>query len=330
MKFNVLYLVWALAFAACFWLKDNFMGRSNTSFFGATETESQTLNYDHTVVIQEVLVKTGDKVQAGDTLMLFYRAELDQESAEGFSDINQYAVEKNAQNSILDKSLEVLKAQHQTELSELQGQIRIEQAEYNAESGVRKLLGESTDPNTTDPLRAEKIAALRSQIRQAEEEYRQRVQEIQAERRANQAVFEARSAKTQIDLDFVNAERQRLALVAQVDGFVESIAVGTNEVVPQHKEMLKINPLQPTRIRGFVYEHAEISYQLGDTVQLSAYSRSSVLSQGIIIGSNPQVVELPVRLRKMPEVRTWGRELFIKIPNDNPFYLNEKIVISFE
>jgi HlyD family secretion protein len=191
-------------------------------------------------------------------------------------------------------------------------------------------LGESTDPNTTDPIRAEKIAALRNQIRQADEEYRQKVQEIQAERRANESMFKARSAKTQVDLDFVKTERQRLALIAPVDGFVESIAVGNAEVVPQHKEMLKINPLQPTRIRGFVYEHSEISYQLGDTVQLSAYSRPTVLSQGVIIGSNPQVVELPVRLRKMPEVRTWGRELFIKIPNDNPFYLNEKIVISFE
>lgn len=330
MKFNVLYLFWALAFAACFWLKDHFMGRSNTSFFGATETESRTLNYDHSVVIQDVLVKTGDKVQVGDTLMIFYRAELDQENAERLSEIQQNNVEKNAQNNILDKTLQVLKAEHQAKLSDLQAQIRLEQAEYNAESGVRKLLGEDKNAEGIDPLRAEKIAALRSQITQSEEEYQERVKELQAERRANQSVFDARSARTQVELNFVKTEKQRLVLLAPVDGFVESITAGKAEVVPQHKELMKINPLTPTRIRGFIYEHAEIAYQLGDTVKLSAYNRQGTQAQGVIIGSNPQVVELPVRLRKLPEVRTWGREIFIKIPTDNPFYLNEKIAISFE
>lgn len=330
MKFNALYLFWLLAFGACFWLKDHFLGRSNSSFFGATETESRVLNYDHTVVVQNVLVKTGDKVKAGDTLMFFYRTELDQESAERLSEIQQNTVEKNAQNSILDKSLQVLKAEHQAKLSEIQAQIRIEQAEYKAESGVRKLLGEDKNAEDIDPLRAEKIAALRSQILQAGEEYQERVKELQAERKANQSVFDARSARTQVELDFVKTEQNRLILLAPVDGFVENIAVSPTEVVPQHKELMKINPLKPTRIRGFIYEHAEVAYQLGDTVKLSTYSRQGIETQGIIIGSNPQVVELPVRLRKLPEVRTWGREIFIKIPVDNPFYLNEKIVISFD
>jgi len=330
MKFNVLYLFWILAFGACFWLKDHFMGRSNTSFFGATETESRSLNYDHSVVIQTVLVKTGDKVQAGDTLMVFYRTELDQESAERLSEIQQNAVEKNAQNSILDKTLQVLKAEHQAKLSELQAQIRLEQAEFKAESGVRKLLGEDKNTEDIDPVRVEKIAALRSQILQAEEEYQERVKELQAERRANQSIFDARSARTRVELDFVKTEQNRLILLAPVDGFVENITVGNGEVVPQHKELMKINPLTPTRIRGFIYEHAEIVYQLGDTVKLSAYNRQGIQAKGVIIGSNPQVVELPVRLRKLPEVRTWGREIFVKIPADNPFYLNEKIAISFE
>lgn len=330
MKFNLLYLFWILAFGACFWLKDHFLGRSNTSFFGATETESRSLNYDHTVVIQNILVKTGDKVQVGDTLMIFSRAELDQESAERLSEIRQNSVEKNAQNSILDKTLQVLKAEHQAKLSELQSQIRLEQAEYKAESGVRKLLGEDKNTESIDPLRAEKIAALRSQIQQAEEEYQQKTRELQAERSANQSVFDARSARTQVELEFVKTERGRLVLLSPVEGFVESIPVGNSEVVPQHKELVKINPLTPTRIRGFIYEHADIAYQLGDTVKLNAYNRQGVQAQGVIIGSNPQVVELPVRLRKLPEVRTWGREIFIKIPSDNRFYLNEKIAISFE
>ena len=328
MKFNVLYLLWGLAFLACFWLKDNFMGKSNVSFFGTTEIESRILNFDNPVVIQRILVKTGDEVKAGDTLMIFYRAELDQKTAEGLGDIHQFNTEKNAKNSVLSKSLDVLKAQYLAKVEELQADIRLEEAAYQSQSGIRKLIGE---PDAKmDPLRAEKIAALRSQIQQTQQEYAEQVKELQAERNANQSIYESRHAKVQVDLNFIKNERQRLVLIAPVDGFVENIAVGVNEIVPQYKELMKINPSIPTRIRGFIYESAEISYTLGDTVKLHSYSRKDITSTGVIIGSNPQVVELPVRLRKVAELRAWGRELFIKVPTDNPFFLNEKIVISFE
>jgi multidrug resistance efflux pump len=166
-------------------------------------------------------------------------------------------------------------------------------------------------------------------MQQAEQEYAERVKELQSERKANESLYNVRNARIQTELNFVRADRQRLVLIAPVDGFVESIAVGLNEVVPQHKELLKLNPQQPTRVRGFIYEAAEVVFALGDTVRLSAYSRSNVQAKGVIIGSNPQVVELPVRLRKVPEMRTWGREIFISIPSDNPFYLNEKVIIAF-
>jgi hypothetical protein len=45
------------------------------------------------------------------------------------------------------------------------------------------------------------------------------------------------------------------------------------------------------------------------------------------VGSNPKLTELPLRLRKFIELRTWGREVFIQLPEQNGFYISEKIAI---
>jgi hypothetical protein len=39
-------------------------------------------------------------------------------------------------------------------------------------------------------------------------------------------------------------------------------------------------------------------------------------------------VELPTRLRKNPEIKAWGREIYIDLSVENPFFIGEKIRIE--
>ncbi len=49
---------------------------------------------------------------------------------------------------------------------------------------------------------------------------------------------------------------------------------------------------------------------------------------GTVVGVGSRIVEYPVRLRKHPDLQVWGREVVIKIPENNQFILGEKVVIS--
>jgi hypothetical protein len=40
------------------------------------------------------------------------------------------------------------------------------------------------------------------------------------------------------------------------------------------------------------------------------------------------MTELPLRLRKFIEMRSWGREVYIGLPPENRFYISEKITIN--
>ena len=120
----------------------------------------------------------------------------------------------------------------------------------------------------------------------------------------------------------------KLVLLAPIDGFVGSVQVFENEIAPQHKELMRINPKQPDIVRGFMPESAEVMYQLGDSVSMVSTTRPNIQGKGRLIGSTPQLVEMPTRLKKLQQYSSWGREIFIKLREDNPFFIGEKIIIT--
>ena len=98
--------------------------------------------------------------------------------------------------------------------------------------------------------------------------------------------------------------------------------------MPAFRELFRISPRNPDRVIGFLHESAEVPFQLGDTVTLASMGRIGVSSLAALHGVSPKLVELPFRLRKFTELRTWGREVYIQLPADNPFFIGEKILIT--
>jgi hypothetical protein len=117
-------------------------------------------------------------------------------------------------------------------------------------------------------------------------------------------------------------------LLAPSDGYVQQVGATINELVPSFRELFRISPRKPDKVIGFLHESAEVPFQLGDTVLLSSMSRVEISSVAVLNGVSPKLVELPFRLRKFTELRTWGREVYIQLPVDNPFFIGEKILIT--
>jgi multidrug resistance efflux pump len=326
MKINLLYLLLPAAILGCYWIVNDLQGQSVHTFFGTAETEPQTLNFEHAVLLQDVKVLTGDYVKKGDTLATLYRSELDKTTIEKLADINQLDVERNAKSETLNKDRDVLQAKLAAKLSELKAQIHILETEDSIKNSVKKAIYDNL-PYDNRLLR-EKIAALQSEMNQAEKQTQEQLNQLETQRQANQAIAQAKVAQVQKDLDFVKLERTKLVLVAPFDGYMEQVFVVKNSIVPAYKDLFKINAKKPNKIIGFIHENSEVPFQLGDSVSLSSSARLTVQTKGTIIGSNPKLVELPYRLRKFTELRAWGREVFIQIPDTNRFYIGEKIVVT--
>lgn len=328
MKFNILFLLFPAALAACIWIARDFQGQSSNLFFGIAETEPQTLNFDRDIAVRELRVKPGDLVKKGDTLAIFARADLDKTEAERRAEIARNETERAAEHAVLEKEKELATMRLRAKTSELAAQIRLLRTEDSLKTAYRKNIYGDLAIAPESKLAAEKTATLQKEIASLETEAREELRLLEAKQSALRSIAGAKTGLSQTEIAFVEAERGRLLLIAPIDGYIEEVYFGKNALVPAHRDLMKINPRAPNRIIGFIHETAAVPFSIGQEVELASSARPEIKARGIIVGSNPKMTELPLRLRKFIEVRSWGREVFIRLPEDNGFFISEKITIT--
>jgi hypothetical protein len=329
-RFNILHIVWLFVLPLSWFLIQGIEGQSHNTFFGAAETEGQTLNSEYDVVVKELRIKVGQQIKVGDTLALFMRADfanLNRQGIEKNQEIKQYEVEKQSKVNEINREISILDGKKEALLTNLEAQIKILQLENNVQTDLKKILSGNTEGGGSN-IKNEKINVLRDAIKKTEQQIRQQKSLLQAQIKSSQAVLGSKIEQSEQEIGFIENEKKELFMLATMDGFIENIFVGTNEVAPQYKPLFKINPKKPNRVKGFIYENSNWAFSLGDSVVLSSSARLDLTTNGIIIGCSPQLVELPIRLRKFSEIKTWGREIYIQLPVTNEYYIGEKVMIK--
>lgn len=330
MKFNLLYLLFAAALAGCYYIVRHLQEQSIHTFFGTAETEGRAVSLEYAVLMQHIGTQVGAQVKKGDTLAIAYRAELDRKTSENQLESSLIATERDAEAALLAQERDLLRTALAARQSELQAQIRVIETELSVQATLRTAVSDRPAPATEGRLnvKQQEIAALREEMAQAEKQTQEELRQIEAKLRANAAIYQSRLRQTQGSQAFLDTEKSKLVLLAPADGYVQQVGATANELVPAFRELFRISPRNPDRVLGFLHESVEIPFQLGDTVTLASMGRVSVSSRAVLHGVSPKLVELPFRLRKFTEVRTWGREVYIQLPTDNPFFIGEKILIT--
>jgi hypothetical protein len=67
---------------------------------------------------------------------------------------------------------------------------------------------------------------------------------------------------------------------------------------------------------------------MGEKVRISSMTGNTGIMTGEVVGVGSRIVAYPERLRKRPEIPLWGREIEVRISEDNPFLLGEKVMIQ--
>jgi HlyD family secretion protein len=69
--------------------------------------------------------------------------------------------------------------------------------------------------------------------------------------------------------------------------------------------------------------------KVGQQVRIESLTEPKVTLIGTVTGVSSRIVEYPVRLRKISDLQMWGRQIIIKIPENNRLLMGEKVIISF-
>ena len=151
---------------------------------------------------------------------------------------------------------------------------------------------------------------------------------LESQIKANQVIYDSKIALSQQEKGLIQNDQKQFVLIAPTDGFIETVAITPNQVMSARQDLVKINPAKPTRVRGFLSETGDLKCNVGDTIDLHSVARPNLKTQGIYLTGNPSVTEMPLRLRRYTEIKSWGREIFIQLPDTHRFYIGEKIMMK--
>ena len=118
-----------------------------------------------------------------------------------------------------------------------------------------------------------------------------------------------------------------ILIFSPVTGVVGTVNAKEGETVAPFAAVLTVHTENPSYVKGFIHENVHNRIALGDAAEIIPLANGNKRVVGSVMGVGSRIVEFPERLRRRPDVQVWGREVLIKLPDDNGLLLGEKVRI---
>ena len=300
--------------------------KGNTSFLGVSYSDAYTINSDRAATIIKTYVSPGKTVSAGDTLITLYSPALELDIEKLLKELILMESEIEEKNELLESELALFDSEKQqstqsfsAEINQLTQRLALQKQLVGSES-------DASDSNQNNEVELQ-IESLKQQLSLELQAIDIRVNDVTQEHLFDVSQIRARQELARQELQWKERMVDNLTRVAQANGVVERVYVKPQEQVDSFTPLLSLNPRHPTSIVGYLVGQKDRNKQLGDTVLVRSSEQSSLTSSGVITGFG-SVVALPTILQNSSSITTFGLEIFIEIPEDNPLPVGEKVIIE--
>ncbi len=323
----------AIALTVLFLLGYNWQyGNETFVFFGFAENRETEIRLENPVIIDAVNVSAGSKVLKGDILLEATRASLELAT----SDLNHEVAKLQSQfktwESGLEANIRSLKAQKVARQSEIQYQIdQLESKMSINESLVQGL--ESIAAAKGESMRSPdkiRIEGLKTEMNLVVKPLESEIKKLEQELFASKNPLKIQIEKLKNELGYVQQEEENLIIYAPSDGVIGSIFCKVGEQIPSFATLITFYEENPTQVKSYVLESLLLNVQMGDSILIQSGVQMDVKCMGTVIGMGSRIVEIPERLRKNPNFKTYGREIQIAIPANNNFLQKEKVILKLK
>ncbi len=305
--------------------------QSTVTFYGFAENKETELNFDKSVIINHVHVTPGEFVSMGDTLLTMTTH---YENEVKISDVNHQIQSLEVKDEIdkkdIESSIRKLEAIKMTKLSEIESKIRTLQSEIDLNQSILAEL-KSVDLNGTDMKNSPnqiKIQVLRKEKEMAVKPLDAEINKLKLELSQIGLPSKVEINKLKNEAQIRKKEEDKIIILAPSDGLVGNIHCKVGENISSFNTLVSFYEENPTLVKGYVHENLILQVEVGDTVNVisSYHPENNVI--GTVAGLGSRIVEIPERLRKLPEIKTYGREVSIQLPVVNTFLQKEKVVLN--
>ena len=130
------------------------------------------------------------------------------------------------------------------------------------------------------------------------------------------------------ELEELQKQQEELIQIAKENWVVGDVNVRDGEKVSSFAPIVTLTHKRPTLVRGYINEQIYQNMNVGEAVKVTTLAGTGKAVIGEVVGLSSRIVAFPTRMWKMPEMPVYGREVTIKISEDNPFLLGEMVTIT--
>ena len=319
-KFNFLYWVILPLIGSVCWLFFYTVNEPQTVFFGYAENKETQISLDEAARVKSVYVTPGQKV-AKDQMLV----ELDYHSTDIDLAMTKHNVEQ-ASRKIIQKRSEVLTAleKARSEKSEKLAALESEFAQAKSKLDYQKSLVDASKLSGFQNPLEHQLASLQKEIYTTGLAYDQLISSYQ-KMLTVPSPEEEEVAGLKEKMRLLSLEKNKTIIRAPFDGLVGNINCKNSEYIDAHTTMLSFYEVRPTEALAYVHESMSLTVKIGDEVNVSSVMHPGHTSRGVITGLGHRIIEIPERLRKIPEYKTYGMEVYIRLENGNAFLQKEAL-----
>lgn len=321
-----LFLAWLIALGGVLFMTWLYQGEA-TSFHGIAEASETTVSVQSAVEVVRVYVVAGQEVHTGDTLVELSRADLTMRINEVSQELDALQGRTGLNTANIDQRVAEVQAELQSKRNTLRFEIDKLKTEYarNREIASKlKSLPEGSVPlSSGNDAMSLRIQNLERELEMAEQSANNQIRLLRGSRS-----LQGQSGKAEIEsklreLELLKEEKKALTILANGDWVVASVDARDGERLSAFSPIVTLTRRSPSMVKGFIQERVYNKVQVGDSVEVFSNSSAHGRVRGVVVGMGSRIVELPLRLRKVPEILVYGREVSIRIPENNSFLLGE-------
>ena len=318
-----------------------YSGQETTNFQGFAESNETMINTEIPVSIKKVLVMEGDTVSQGQKLAEFESQELSLRIADIRAQILQLEAKKGLSKAEIQSKILQNKAAERAVIRELDSQIKTleNQLKINKElsGGLKSVKIKRDDSAAKNPIEIQ-IEALKSSKAERRKEFAETNRMYLRMLAEGDAPETIETQKLTDELESLEQKNADMALYAPFEGIVgsvftkngdgERVFLKGGEKIAAYSPVMSIINKEPSFVKGYIPESHFSAIKIGETVTITSANNKNPVT-GVVTGLGGRIIPLPLRLLKNHNIPLWGREIVVKIPENNGFILGEKVDIAY-
>jgi len=300
-------------------------------FRGIAESSETIISLPSPTEIVKVYVVPGQEVKAGDTLVVINRPDLTLRIAELTRELDALEGRSNLSSAEIDQKVAEVKANLETRRLALNAEIRNLETEYESNKAISaklKSLSNSKSKSEGTDAMAMRIKSLKNELNLATKSANEQIALLRGSGRLQKSSGKSEAANIRKELAEMRKQQQELTQIAKENWVVGDVNVRDGEKVSSFAPIVTLAHKSPTLIRGYINEQIYKNTKIGEAVKVTTLTGAGKGVVGEVVGLSSRIVPFPTRMWKMPEIPVYGREVTIKIPEDNEFLLGEMVTIS--